>query len=262
MSLPVHFSADLARSKPGDLIQLSGAEAHHAAIVRRLQVAECLELVDGKGTRATGVVAEVGKRSLVVAIQEIVSEPEPVPRITVVQAVPKGDHGERAVAMLTELGVAQIVPWSAERCVAVWRGERAAKGQTKWRATATEAAKQSRRSWWPEVMTLRTTAEVSDQLSQYDLVFVLHEEADQPLATLCRKAEAPSVCVVVGPEGGLTRAELQLFESAGGQVVRLGQEVLRTSTAGVAAVAALLSNTGRWAGHWTGSWAGPPKVEL
>lgn len=146
--------------------------------------------------------------------------------------------------VLTEIGVDTIVPWTAERCVAVWRGDRAERALARWRVTAREAAKQSRRSWLPEVTSPATTSEVAKLVAGADLGVVLHEKASDPLGAL-PVSGAASVVVVVGPEGGITDEELTAF--GGAHVVRLGTTVLRTSTAGVAAVAALLSRTGRWA---------------
>jgi 16S rRNA (uracil1498-N3)-methyltransferase len=137
------------------------------------------------------------------------------------------------------------VPWAASRSVAVWKGERAAKSLAKWRATAREAAKQARRSWFPEVSELASTEEVSALVADADLAVVLHEEATSSLAAV----EVPAtgrIVVVVGPEGGLSDDEVTAFVAAGAVSVRLGAEVLRTSTAGVAAVAALLARTERW----------------
>ena len=147
--------------------------------------------------------------------------------------------------MLTEIGVAEVVPWAAARSVAVWKGERAAKSLARWRATAREAAKQSRRVWFPTVAPLATTADVVALVGAADLAVVLHEDATGPVTALGVPA-AGRIVVVVGPEGGLTEGEVAAFVAAGAVSVRLGAEVLRTSTAGVAAVAALLSRTPRW----------------
>jgi 16S rRNA (uracil1498-N3)-methyltransferase len=165
--------------------------------------------------------------------------------VVVVQALPKGERGELAVEVLTEVGVARIVPWAAARSVAVWKGERAAKSLAKWRSTAREAAKQSRRSWFPEVTELAGTADLAALVAGADLAVVLHEDATVPLATLDVPATG-RIVVVVGPEGGLTDDEVATLVAAGATSVRLGAEVLRTSTAGIAAVAALLSRTPRW----------------
>jgi 16S rRNA (uracil1498-N3)-methyltransferase len=118
-----------------------------------------------------------------------------------------------------------------------------AKSLAKWRATARTAAKQARRAWLPEVADLATTDDVVALLEGADLAVVLHEDAQVPLAALALEG-VERVVVVVGPEGGLSDEELAAFSDA--DVVRLGSSVLRTSTAGVAAVAALLSRTPRW----------------
>jgi 16S rRNA (uracil1498-N3)-methyltransferase len=169
----------------------------------------------------------------------------PSPAFTVVQALPKGDRGELAVEVLTEVGVDVVVPWAAARSVAVWKGERAVKSHAKWQATAREAGKQSRRSWLPTVSPLASTDAVRDLVDGADLAVVLHEDATIPLSGV-EVPVAGRVVVVVGPEGGIAPEELAVLEAAGALTVRLGDEVLRTSTAGVVAVAALLSRTDRW----------------
>lgn len=245
MSLPVHLVETLSGVAPGDLATVTGDEAHHAVAVRRLREGERLQLTDGRGTRLTGVVAATGKRLLEVRVETVEQPQRALPEITVVQALPKGDRGELAVEVLTEVGVDRIVPWAAARSVAVWKGERASRSLERWRSTAREAAKQSRRVWFPEVVGLCSTAQVVEELVGLDLALVLHEEAAAPLADV-PVAEASRVAVVVGPEGGLTDDEVAAFAEAGARPVRLGPEVLRTSTAGLAAVAALVSRTGRW----------------
>lgn len=243
MSLPVFLSEAVTGLRPGDALVLDGDEGRHAATVKRIRVGEQVVISDGAGTSVTCSVTEVAKASLVVVADEIRFVERATPIITVVQALPKGDRGELAVEMLTEIDVDRIVPWAAERSVAVWKGERVAKGLAKWRATARTAAKQARRSWLPEITELATTDEVVALMAAADLVVVLHEDADQPLAGVPLDGVA-SIVVVVGPEGGISGDELAQFDSA--RAVRLGSSVLRTSTAGVAAVAALLSRTPRW----------------
>lgn len=246
MSLPVHKVATLDGSGPGGSVEVSGDEAHHAVAVRRLRLGEQVLLTDGVGTSARCTVTMTGKRVFVAQIDEIGFQEKPRPSITVVQALPKGDRGELAVEMLTEIGVDVIVPWAAQRSVAIWRGERLAKSQARWSAIAREAAKQARRSWFPTVAPLASTAEVAALLGATDLAVVLHEDATDPISAVSPGSSATMV-VVVGPEGGISSEELAVFDTAGIRPVRLGAEVLRTSTAGVAAVAAMLVGTGRWA---------------
>lgn len=245
MTLPQHRVPSLDGVAPGQAVTVEGDEAHHAVVVRRLRVGEAVQLCDGAGRVVTGEVRETGKRAFTVVAAEVVDHPEPSPRFTVVQALPKGERGELAVEVLTEIGVGRIVPWAAARSVAVWKGERATKSHAKWQATAREAAKQSRRAWHPTVAPLASTAEVARLVGSADLAVVLHEEATDALASLPVPGEG-EVLVVVGPEGGLTDDEVAAFVAAGAGSVRLGAEVLRTSTAGLAAVAALLARTPRW----------------
>ncbi|GAB2612448.1 16S rRNA (uracil(1498)-N(3))-methyltransferase [Streptomyces capparidis] len=248
MSAPVFLvpPGRLADAAPGAVVVLDGAEGRHAVSVRRLRAGEEIVLSDGEGLGVRGTVASVeGKDALTAAVAERLAEPEPSPRITVVQALPKGDRGELAVETMTEVGVDEIVPWAASRCVTQWRGERGAKALAKWRATAREAGKQSRRLRLPRVCEPMTTPQVARLLAQASLGAVLHEEGAEPLAAVPLPA-AGSVVLVVGPEGGVAPQEIEAFAAAGARPYRLGPTVLRTSTAGVAAAAALLTRTGRW----------------
>ncbi|MFI9718339.1 16S rRNA (uracil(1498)-N(3))-methyltransferase [Streptomyces sp. NPDC052396] len=231
---------------PGTVFPLDGPEGRHAVSVRRLRVGEEIVLTDGAGTGAFGTVAAVeGKDRLDVAVTSIRSEPEPQPRITVVQALPKGDRGELAVETMTETGVDAIVPWAASRCVTQWKGDRGQKSLTKWRSTAREAGKQSRRLRFPAVADLATTGQLLPLLSSAAFAAVLHEEGSTPLAT-APLPETGDIVLIVGPEGGVSPEELTAFEEAGAKPYRLGPSVLRTSTAGTAAAALLLGRTGRW----------------
>jgi 16S rRNA (uracil1498-N3)-methyltransferase len=245
VSLPVHLVGDLGDVAPGTVVAVEGDEAHHALAVRRMRLGEAVALTDGRGTRAVGEVAGAGKRRMEVLVSSVDRVPEPEPALVVVQALPKGDRGELAVGVLTEVGCARILPWAASRSVAVWRGERAVKSLARWRATAREAAKQARRAWFPEVSPLVTTAEAVAVVAEADLAVVLHEDAGTSLAELA-VPRTGTLALVVGPEGGLAEEEVSAFRHAGAVDVRLGTEVLRTSTAGVAAAAALLSRTARW----------------
>ncbi|MFC9648028.1 MULTISPECIES: 16S rRNA (uracil(1498)-N(3))-methyltransferase [unclassified Streptomyces] len=244
MTAPV-FVAENGGLRVGT-VTLDGPEGRHAVSVRRLRVGEEIVLTDGAGTGAYGTVAAVeGKDRLDVAVTEVRTEPEPTPRITVVQALPKGDRGELAVETMTETGVDAIVPWQAARCITQWKGDRGAKALAKWRATAREAGKQSRRLRFPEVTDALSARQVAALLADADFAAVLHEEGGEPLATAPLPAEG-RIVLVVGPEGGVSPQELTAFAEAGARPYRLGRSVLRTSTAGTAATALLLGRTGRW----------------
>ena len=244
MSLPFYVHPGVAGVSAGSTLTLDGDEARHAVVVKRTQVGERVVLTDGAGTTVTGTVTETARSSLTLRVDETSYADAERPRVVVVQAIPKGDRGELAVEMLTEVGVDVIVPWAASRCVAVWKGERAAKSLARWRSTARESAKQARRAWFPEVTDVATTDQVVGLLREASVPVVLHEAASGPLADIPVPGRA-EIVIVVGPEGGIADDELAAFSAVGAEPVRLGSSVLRTSTAGVAATAALLART-RW----------------
>ncbi|QIY70998.1 16S rRNA (uracil(1498)-N(3))-methyltransferase [Streptomyces sp. RLB1-33] len=225
---------------------LDGSEGRHAVSVKRLNPGEDVVLTDGAGRWAQCVVvATEGKDRLIVQMDSVAEEPVEEPRVTVVQALPKGDRGELAVETMTETGVDAIVPWAASRCITQWKGERGLKALAKWRATAREAGKQSRRVRFPEVADAATTKQVAALLAKADFAAVLHESGAEPLAT-AELPERGEIVLVIGPEGGVSPEELALFAESGAKAYRLGRSVLRTSTAGTAATALLLGRTGRW----------------
>jgi 16S rRNA (uracil1498-N3)-methyltransferase len=244
MSLSVFVHPALAGGAAGDVVEVTGDEARHAVVVKRIRVGEQVTLTDGAGTSATCTVTATSPTSLSAQVDAVATTDPETPRVVVVQAIPKGDRGELAVEMLTEVGVDVIVPWAASRSVAVWRGEKQTKALAKWRSTAREAAKQSRRSWFPEVTEMVTTTDVVGLLRDASVPVVLHEAASGPLADLPVPGRG-EIVIVVGPEGGISDEELAAFAEVGAEPVRLGSSVLRTSTAGVAATAALLART-RW----------------
>lgn len=245
MSLATFVHEDVATLGAGATVTLDGPEGHHAAVVRRIRVGEQIALTDGRGSTAVVTVTSTDKTSLSATVDSMTVTELPATRVVVVQAIPKGDRGDLAVEMLTEVGVDLIVPWQAARCVAQWKGDKATKAVEKWRTTAREAAKQARRSWFPEVAELADTAEVARLLEGAGVPVVLHEAASGPLADIPIPGRA-EIVIVVGPEGGISEEELAAFAAVGAEPVRMGSSVLRSSTAGVAAAAALLSRTPRW----------------
>lgn len=242
---PVFFWQDTETTGRGARVSLAGPEGRHAALVRRLTAGERVDLAGGRGVVAECVVAVAHKDWLELDVRDLVHTPEPTPRVTVVQALPKGDRGETAVETMTEIGVDAVVPWAASRSIVQWKGERGEKALNKWRATAREAAKQSRRAWWPTVEALHSTAEVAQLLAAADQALVLHEDAETPLAGL-DVVQDGSVVLVIGPEGSISPQELKAFEAAGARAYKMGPTVLRTSTAGTAAATVVLAKSGRW----------------
>ncbi len=241
VTVPVFLTGEL----DGPELVLGGPEGRHAATVRRLRPGERVDLTDGAGSVAECVVREVLKDSLRVEVQGRYEVAPPRPRLVVVQGLPKGDRGELAVEMMTEAGVDVIVPWQASRSITQWKGDKVAKALQRWRSTAREAGKQARRFHLPEVTEPVSTAGAVKLLAGAALGLVLHEEAAAPLSRVALPDDG-DIVVVVGPEGGVSEPELAEFLAARATPVLLGPTVLRTSTAGVAAAAVLLTRTGRW----------------
>lgn len=242
---PPMFLAPTDRIVAGDRVVLDGPEGRHAATVRRVRPGERVDCTDGAGLLVRCQVTAAGRDRLDLAVLERDRQPPPQPRIVVIQALPKADRGELAVELLTEVGVDEVVPWAAARCVQRWSGDRGQRALARWRSVAREAAKQSRRTWLPAVAELASTAAVTARLPAADLGVVLHPNAAAPLAAAAVPATG-TVVIVVGPEGGLDAAELDAFAAADATAYRLGPTVLRTSTAGVVAVATLLARSPRW----------------
>lgn len=204
-------------------------------------------LTDGCGTTAVGTVTAVAKSDLTVEVEAAEHTAVAGPRVIIVQALPKGDRSDLAVDLVTEAGADEIVPWSASRCVARWTADKAVKGVAKWQTVAREAAKQSRRSRVPLVRDLQSTKGVVTLIEQATLALVLHEAEASPLTTV-DLPDSGDLLLIIGPEGGISPEEVTMFRAAGATPVRLGHEVLRTSTAGAVALGAIGALTNRWHG--------------
>ncbi|GGK61672.1 16S rRNA (uracil(1498)-N(3))-methyltransferase [Ornithinimicrobium pekingense] len=225
-------------------VHLDGPEGRHAADVQRLTVGERVLLSDGAGRLARCTVSAASRGSLDLRVEDLRDEPLPARRLVLVQALAKGDRDLMAVEAATELDVDEVVPWQADRSIVRWKGERGEKARGKWEQTARAATKQSRRARVPVVAGLVGRAALLDRVGRADLAVVLHEEAGTPLTGLALPARG-EILLVVGPEGGISPDELAALVDAGARPVRLGRTVLRTSTAGAAALAAL---------HTLGGW--------
>jgi 16S rRNA (uracil1498-N3)-methyltransferase len=221
-------------------VVVGGDEGRHASDVRRIRAGEQVLLSDGRGVVGDGVVTAVTRGSIEVDVSAVHTEPAPQPRFVVAQALAKGGRDEDAVEAMTEVGVDEVLGWQASRSVAKWTD----RTEARWAATARAAAKQARRGWVPEVGGPLTTAALAERVASAALAVVLHEDATEPLVGRAMPDEG-EVLVVVGPEGGIAAEELAALVAAGAVACRLGPHVLRTSTAGVAALS-VLSVARRW----------------
>jgi 16S rRNA (uracil1498-N3)-methyltransferase len=243
-SRPPVFLSDPA-ALAGDVVVLDGPEGRHAATVRRLATGERVDLTDGAGLVAECVVTAAGAGSLELSVLARRHEPRPDPALVVVQALPKGEHGPLAVDLMTEGGVDVIVPWRAQRCVTRWEGARGDRALARWRTAAAQAAKQSRRSWLPEVTAPASTADLVRRVSAASLAMLLDPAAPVPLSGVDLPGSG-DILLIVGPEGGVSPGETAQLAMAGAVLARLGPTVLRTSSAGLVAAAVVASRSGRW----------------
>lgn len=227
----------------GGTAELSGSEAHHAVVVGRARPGEHLLLSDGRGTMAGGEVLTADREHLSLRIDELREVPEPSPRILLVQALAKGDRDELAVQAATELGADAVYAWAAQRSVSRWEGPKVAKGLARWEGIVREASKQSLRARVPGVAGPLDLAGVC-ALAEEALLVVLDPRGDTPIGML--DAGGRDVALIVGPEGGISDGELEALVSAGAVRCALGSTVLRTSTAGPAAISILNLMLGRW----------------
>ena len=224
---------------PGSRVSLRGPEGHHAAVVRRIRTGESVIIADGRGCAVRGPVVEVRKQEIDVEVAEVLQSPDRPRRIIVAQALAKGDRSELAIEMLTEVGVDEIWPWQSSRSIVKWAGERGEKSRTKWQACVREATKQSRRFRIPTIGPVIDSRRLADRVAEIDQTLILHEDADRPINEVELIATG-SLLIIVGPEGGISGEEVAALTSAGGQSVSISDGVLRTSTAGVVAAAAVL----------------------
>jgi len=244
----LYISDELAETAVGATVEVAGAEARHAVSVSRLRVGESVLITNGRGLLLEAEAVEVGKDrvTLVVSSLEVLQPQQP--RITLVQALAKGDRDERAIEMATELGVSDIVPWQSARSVSRWEGDKALKGQTRWQAIVREASKQSIRSWIPRVdSVVSTKALVSGGFD--GLTLVLDPSGEVTLSNALSENPgkvASGIRLIVGPEGGIAMEEIDQLVTSGAVVVGLGANILRTSTAGPAVLAVINELLGRW----------------
>ena len=243
-----YISEELESAAVGDRVALTGAEARHAVTVSRLAVGETVSIGNGSGLVVTGPIVTAEHTELAITAALVETTPRRTPAVFLAQALAKGDRDELAVQAATELGVDGVIPWTAARSISRWEGAKIAKGRDRWSAVVREASKQSLRAWIPDVLDLVSTKQLIAMASVIEpaeiRMLVLEPTAELTLGEL--ETDERDLILVVGPEGGISPQELDALAAAGASVVRLGDEVLRTSTAGPAALAVLNVKLGRW----------------
>lgn len=227
----------------GELL-IEGDEAHHMITVARIKAGEEVELTDGSGRRALVEVIQSNKRSCTVRIIQVRQIPAPSSRLVVVQALTKSDRARETIELLTEGGVEEIIPWKASRSIGSWPAGK--DSLSKWQQWAREATKQSRRSWIPVVSELHDAAQVSERIAHSKLSLLFHESGGAPISQLASGAAPKEILLIIGPEGGITPEEVELFQVSGAKAVMMGEPILRSAHAGLAALAAVQTGFGIW----------------
>ncbi|MCP2030704.1 16S rRNA (uracil1498-N3)-methyltransferase [Okibacterium sp. HSC-33S16] len=244
----LYLNETLADTRAGELIELSGPEAKHVSAVSRAKIGDDLLVGNGRGLFAWGVIETLEGGRVGIRVSAVRTDEPETPGLVLVQALAKGDRDEMAIQAATELGVSRIIPWAASRSVSRWEGAKKEKGRARWETIVREASKQSIRSFVPPVEEMVTTAQLAT-LAAASRVLLLEPTATDRLADVTpANGEKPAsdILLVVGPEGGISPAELETLTAAGARAVRLGNTVLRTSSAGPAALAVLNVALSRW----------------
>jgi 16S rRNA (uracil1498-N3)-methyltransferase len=227
-----------------DQLTIEGDEAHHAITVMRLAVGEELQVTDGRGRWAQGSITSIAKKSFTIAISERGESVPAGPELIVIQALTKSDRVRESIELLVEAGVDRIIPWQSDHSISKWKEDM----HEKWRTAAIAACKQSRRYTIPEIETPISLGKIAERFEQDSLLLVLHESATQNLSSVVSESSTAGkqVVLVIGPEGGISAAELQALERIGGKIVKLGNPVLRSAHAGIAGLAAVQALMKRW----------------
>ena len=211
---------------------LPEAQAHYIGRVLRMSAGAAVQLFDGSGQEYLGSLLEVGKKTVRVTLDQVLPGQARSPlHIHLGQGLSRGERMDWAIQKATELGVNEITPIVSERCEVRLKDERADKRLAHWRQVAVSACEQCGRSTVPVIHSPVTLAEWL-KATEADLKLVLHPVAE-PLTS---HAKPQTLAFLIGPEGGLSDAEVEQANAAGFHPARLGPRVLRTETAPVVAL--------------------------
>jgi 16S rRNA (uracil1498-N3)-methyltransferase len=231
--LTLFFVQDLPTTI-GSNYEFEGDDAGHAIRVLRTQIGESLALSNGLGAWSVVEVIAISKKSMTVRVISSGYEEELPVEFTVAQALTKGDRIKESIELNTAGGADVILLWAATRSI----GKATPDLMQKLALTAREASKQTRRNRIPFVMGVLDAKKIAAEITNYDLAIVLHESAADKLSDVVVLG-VKKVLIIIGPEGGLTDEELELFASAGAKVAHLGRPIFRSAHAGMAALSGL-----------------------
>lgn len=217
-------------------------EAHHAIKVLRLNKGEIIKISDGVKNWVLGPIADISKKSLSISITERGQIQSESPELILVQAITKSDRGKEMLELAVEAGVDQIIPWLSERSISKWQSD----SYEKWSTGVKQSCKQARQVKLPRILPAINTIEVAKLFNNQSMGVVFHEGASSKFSQISIPNSLKSIYLIIGPEGGISDQELELFTSNGGKAVRLGETVLRSAHAGFAAISAMQTKLGRW----------------
>lgn len=234
-----------------DIVTITGDDVKHIVRVMRMEAGDNVIVCDGRGQAYRVELTDLGDKAVIARIVELLQdEVESKVKITLAQGLPKGDKMELIVQKGTEVGISEFIPMDMKRCIVQYDHKKEQKRRERWEKIAKEAAEQAHRTIIPEVTEGKTFKQWMLTLSEYDLVLVPYEgeKVKGIREVLEGHPDAKSICVLIGPEGGISEDEIETALAAGAIPVTLGPRIMRTETAGLVAATCILYQYGQMGG--------------
>lgn len=252
MAATIIYYPSLTADFVDEYLTCTGEIVKYVNKVRRIKVGEKLVISNGTGLVLFGIMEDQTKDSFTVKIISKKNVDKSVPKVTIFQAILKGDQVSLALDLQTEAGVDCIIPWIAQRTIVNWDSAKADKAEKRWSEVVKSAAMQSRRPYIPELEKIffdykELGLPMKQILANKGIIIALHEEAEINIKTLLPTLNNFSeIGIIVGPEGGLTNTEVNYFAQNGAKIVKLGPNILRASTAAALVFSAVSVSTKKW----------------
>lgn len=226
-------------------IILNEEQSRHIAKSLRMKTGDMLTVCDGAGTDYGCIIDEITKDTVILSVcYRQASNSEPTVRVSLYQGVPKGDKTEDIIQKCTELGIYEITPVLTKRSVSRPNEKQAEKKRARYKKIALEAAQQSGRGIVPEIHPMKSFKEAVAGCTA-DVKILFYEGGGQSIREIVdENKNASSFAIFIGPEGGFEKEEVDEILNAGGINATLGARILRTQTAPVAALTAIMLLTG------------------
>lgn len=242
------FLVDPANIKDEEIL-LEGDDFKHLKQVLRLGPQDTIHVFDGSGIEYVSTIVSINENNALAKIESSYkSDTEPKARVTLFQGIPKGNKMDLIIQKTVELGVYKIVPIITERTVVKINEKDKAKKANRWSKIAKEAAKQCHRAYIPEVLKPIKFGDLSELLKDFDSSFLLYENESKKCLKEVLKCytinKIEDISIIVGPEGGFTDQEIEIFRKWGHDTVGLGRRILRTETASISALSIIMYELG------------------